>query len=49
MSSNSTVPPLYEVEELSLAEVILELASEQEKFATEYPEASARLLQLYAA
>lgn len=38
--------PLYEVEELSLAELLLELASESEKQQTEYKKASARFLQL---
>ncbi|MCW9023431.1 MAG: hypothetical protein OQK73_02000 [Gammaproteobacteria bacterium] len=47
--NNSNVLPLYEVKELSLEEVILGLATEQEKFQTEYQEASARFLQMYAA
>ena len=46
MSKNTL--PLYEVEELSLEELLLELASEQEKQQTIYNEASQRLLQLCA-
>lgn len=40
--------PLYEVEELSLEEAILALASEQEKQQTIYTRASERLMQLVA-
>ena len=40
--------PLIEVEELSLEEAILALASEQEKFHTNYTASSERILQLCA-
>ncbi|MFO8024880.1 hypothetical protein [Thiohalophilus sp.] len=40
--------PLYEVEELSLEEAILALASDQEKQQTIYTRASERLLGLVA-
>lgn len=40
--------PLYEVEELTLEEALLALASEQEKQQTVYTQASERLLQLVA-
>ncbi|MDH5570238.1 MAG: hypothetical protein OEY89_00650 [Gammaproteobacteria bacterium] len=43
---NKNALPLYEVKELSLKEFLLELASENDKYQTEYREASARLLQL---
>lgn len=44
MSANTL--PVYEVEELSLKELLLEMASESEKYQTEYKETSARFLQL---
>jgi len=40
--------PLYEVQELSLEEAILALASEQEKQQTVYTRASERLMELVA-
>lgn len=40
--------PVYEVEELSLEEALLALASEQEKDQTVYNQASERLMQLVA-
>jgi hypothetical protein len=40
--------PLYDVEELSLEDAILLLASEQEKYLTDYSASSERLLQLVA-
>ena len=46
MSTNAL--PVYKVEELSLKEVLLELASEQEKQQTIYKEASAQLLRIFA-
>ena len=42
-------PEGYEVEELTLEKVILDLATEQEKYKTDYSEASERFLQMYAA
>ena len=41
-------PPLYEVEELSLEDAILLMASEQEKYQTDYSATSMRLMQLVA-
>lgn len=40
--------PLYEVEELSLEDAILLMASEQEIFHTDFSASSERLLQLGA-
>jgi len=40
--------PLYDVEELSLEEAILALASEQEKQQTVYTRASERFMELVA-
>jgi len=40
--------PLYEVQELSLEEAILALASEQEKQQTIYTRASERFMELVA-
>ena len=38
--------PLYEVEELSLEDAILLMASEQEKYQTDYSATSERIMQL---
>ncbi|MDX1824021.1 MAG: hypothetical protein R3354_04850 [Thiohalomonadales bacterium] len=40
--------PLYEVEELSLEDAILAMATEQEKYQTDYSATSERLMQLVA-
>jgi hypothetical protein len=40
--------PLYEVEELSLEDAILLMASEQEKYQTDYSATSERFLHLVA-
>ena len=40
--------PLYEVEEVTLEEAILMMASEQEKYQTNYSATSERLMQLVA-
>ncbi len=40
--------PVYDVEELSLEEALLALASEQEKDQTVYSQASERLMQVVA-
>jgi len=41
--------PMYEVEELSLEEAVLLMASEEEKEKTDYSKSSARLIQYLAA
>ena len=41
--------PVYEVEELSLEEAILMLASEEEKQTTDYRKTSEQLLEQFAA
>ncbi|MGW8229122.1 MAG: hypothetical protein ACWGOW_09480 [Gammaproteobacteria bacterium] len=41
-------PPLYEIEELSLEDAILLMATEQEKYQTDYSVTSMRLMQLLA-
>ncbi len=48
MSEQTPSLPVYEVEELSLEQVILELASEEEKYATQYQAATSLFLQLCA-
>ncbi len=45
---NNEELPLYEVEEVSLEEAILMLASEDEKYRADYRESSERLLQFVA-
>ncbi len=47
MSEEDNIP-LYEVEELSLEDAILLIASEQEKYQTDYSAASERILHLVA-
>lgn len=46
---NEPILPMYEVEELSLEEAVLLLASEEEKEKTDYSKSSARLIQYLAA
>ena len=46
---NEPILPMYEVEELSLEEAVLLLASEEEKDKTDYSKSSARLIQCLAA
>ena len=41
--------PEYDVEELSLEEAVLLLATEEEKHNTDYSKASERLIETYAA
>lgn len=41
--------PMYEVEELSLEEAVLLMASEEEKQKTDYSKSSARLIEYLAA
>jgi len=48
MNEQPTVLPTYEVEELSLEQAILSLASEKEIFETQYREATSQFLQLCA-
>ncbi len=48
MNEQQAVLPVYEVKELSLEQAILELASEEEKYETEYREATSLFLQLCA-
>jgi len=48
MKNSEEEIPLYDVEELSLEDAILLLASEQEKYLTDYRASSERLLQLVA-
>ena len=45
---NEETIPLYEVEELTLNEAILLMASEQEKYQANYQASSDRLMQLVA-
>jgi len=45
---NEETVPLYEVEELTVSEALLLLASEQEKYQTNYQASSDRLMQLVA-
>jgi hypothetical protein len=40
--------PLYEVEELSLEDAILLMATDQEKYQTDYSATSERIMQLVA-
>ncbi len=46
---NEPVLPMYQVEELSLEEAVLLMASEEEKEKTDYSKSSARLIQYLAA
>ncbi len=48
MKTQPQTLPLYEVEELSLEQAILELASEDEIYETQYQEATTLFLQLCA-
>ena len=45
---NDVELPIYDVEEVTLEEAILMLATDQEKFETNYTQASERVLQLCA-
>lgn len=45
---NEETVPLYEVEELTVSEAILLMASEQEKYQADFQASSDRLLQLVA-
>ena len=46
---NEPILPMYQVEELSLEEAVLLMASEEEKEKTDYSISSARLIQYLAA
>ena len=46
---NEPVLPMYPVEELSIEEAVLLMASEEEKEKTDYSKSSARLIQYLAA
>ena len=48
MNEQQSSLPVYEVEELSLEQAILELASEEEIYATQYREATSLFMQLCA-
>ncbi len=48
MNEQKQTLPVYEVEELSLEQAILELASEKEIYETRYQEATSLFLQLCA-
>lgn len=48
MNKQQPTLPVYEVEELSLEQAILELASEKEKYETQYREATSLFLRLCA-
>ena len=46
--NDTNMPPVYDVEEVSLEQAILLIASEQEKELTIYKESAERLLKLCA-
>ena len=48
MNEQPQTLPVYDVEELSLEQAILELASEEEIYKTQYQEATSLFLQLCA-
>jgi len=45
---NEETIPLYDVEELTVSEALLLIASEQEKYLADYQASSDRLMQLVA-